>query len=58
MHFQIHKAKDGQFYFTIVSRNGQPVAQSEMYKAKQSAMRTIKSIQRGVGACRIKDLSN
>lgn len=56
MHFEIFKSKD-QFYFRLVARNGQTVAQSEGYKTKQSCTKTVKSIIRSVGASRIKDLS-
>ncbi|MHC1735214.1 MAG: YegP family protein [Erysipelotrichaceae bacterium] len=50
MYFVIHKASNGQFYFVIKSGNGQTVATSEMYVAKDSAKKTIDSIKEGVNS--------
>jgi len=40
--------KDGQWYFHIVARNGEIVAQSEGYKRRQSAIDTVDAILKGV----------
>jgi uncharacterized protein YegP (UPF0339 family) len=45
------------FFFRIVARNGQIIAQSEGYTTKQSAQKTIKSIMRQLEGARIKDLT-
>lgn len=44
MKFIILRSIDDQFYFVIKARNGEVVATSEMYKAKQSCKKGIKSI--------------
>lgn len=45
MKFIIKKSSDGQFYFVIVAKNGEPLATSEMYTRKAKAQHTIKLIQ-------------
>lgn len=42
--FRIHRSKDKQFYFTIVSRNRQVLATSETYTRKTSCIKAIESI--------------
>ncbi len=44
--FDLKKAKDGQFFFTLVAGNGEIVGKSEMYKAKASASNGIESVKR------------
>lgn len=56
MRFEIFKNND-EFYFRIVARNGQIIAQSEGYTTKQSAQKTIKSIFRQLEGARVKDLT-
>ena len=52
-----HKSKvNGQFYFSIVARNGKIIAQSEGYKSKASRGRTIASLQKSVGTAKIVEL--
>lgn len=48
MRFEILKAKDGQYYFNIVSNNNEIVATSELYTTKQSAIKTTNSIFNGL----------
>lgn len=48
MKFVIKKSeKTGQYWFRIVASNGQTLASSEQYAAKQSAKDAIASIKRG-----------
>ncbi len=44
--FDLKKAKDGQFFFTLVAGNGEIVGKSEMYKAKASAKNGIESVKK------------
>ena len=48
MKFELFKGRDGQFYFNIVSTNGQVVASSEGYTQKKSAIQTITSIVQSI----------
>lgn len=48
MYFVIRKASNNQFYFVIKADNNEVVATSETYYFKDSAIRTIESIKRGV----------
>ena len=44
--FDLKRAKDGQFFFTLVAGNGEIVGKSEMYKAKTSALNGIESVKK------------
>ncbi len=44
--FDLKRAKDGQFFFTLVAGNGEIVGKSEMYKAKASAKNGIESVKK------------
>lgn len=55
MKFELKNSSNGQFRFNIVASNGQVVATSEAYTRKQSALDTIASIQKGVGAAKVDD---
>ncbi len=55
MKFVITKDARGEFRFTLVASNGQPVAVSEGYKAKASALSTIESIKAKAGAATVED---
>lgn len=44
MKFIIHKSKNKQFCFTLVSRNGNVLCTSETYKRKSSCTNAINSI--------------
>jgi uncharacterized protein len=55
MKFELKNSSNGQFRFNIVASNGQVVATSETYSRKQSALDTIASIQKSVGAAKIDD---
>ena len=43
--FQLKTAKNGQFYFTLTAKNGQVIAQSEMYNSKDAAENGIASVK-------------
>jgi len=53
----IEKSTNGQYRFGIVASNGQMLASSEQYVAKQSAKDAIDSIKRGAAAADIDDES-
>jgi len=40
---KIHKAKNKQFYYTVIARNGKVLVQSE-------TMKTLKSIHKGIAS--------
>lgn len=44
--FELHKAKNGQFYFSLKAGNAQTILSSEMYTAKASAENGIASVQK------------
>jgi uncharacterized protein YegP (UPF0339 family) len=44
--FELHKSKDGQFYFVLKAGNGETILMSEMYHAVASADNGIFSVQR------------
>ena len=48
--FEIKRAKDGQFYFSLKAPNGQVILASEMYQAKASALNGIESVRKSAGA--------
>jgi uncharacterized protein YegP (UPF0339 family) len=45
-HFELKKAKSGDFYFNLVAANGQGILKSEMYSSRSSAENGIASVQR------------
>jgi uncharacterized protein YegP (UPF0339 family) len=49
--------KTDQYFFRIVSSNGQIMASSEQYVAKQSARDAIDSIKRGAADASVEDES-
>lgn len=53
--FQLKKAKNDKFYFTLTAKNGQVIAQSEMYNSKDAAENGIKSVQTNAPAADIDD---
>lgn len=44
--FEVKKAKNGQFYFSLKASNGEIILASEMYKSKPSAVNGIESVQK------------
>ena len=58
MKFVINKSTStGQYWFKIVASNGQTLAHSEQYVAKQSAKEAIDSIKRNAGGADVDDES-
>ena len=53
--FVLFKGKNNQFYFNFKASNGKKVLQSEGYKLKSSALKTIKVIKKLVGKAKIVD---
>ena len=47
MQYRRRVAVDGQFYFTLVARNGQPIGRSELYTTAQARDRGIDVVQQG-----------
>lgn len=43
--FQLKKAANDQFHFSLLAGNGQTILQSQMYKAKTSALGGIESVK-------------
>lgn len=44
--FELHKAKDGQFYFSLKAGNAQIILSSEMYVTRAAAENGIASVQK------------
>lgn len=44
--FKVFVGKDGQFYFRLVARNGEPILASEGYTIKSSCMDGINSVKK------------
>jgi uncharacterized protein len=44
--FELKKAKNGKFHFTLLAGNGQNILQSEMYETKASASNGIESVKK------------
>jgi uncharacterized protein YegP (UPF0339 family) len=44
--FQLKKASNGEFHFNLLAGNGQVILQSELYKAKPSALNGIESVRK------------
>ncbi|WP_047679564.1 MULTISPECIES: YegP family protein [Xenorhabdus] len=44
-HYDLKKAKNGQFYFNLVAANGDIILSSEMYTTKAAANKGIYSVQ-------------
>ncbi|CAM3723831.1 YegP family protein [Bordetella tumulicola] len=47
--FELKKANNGQFYFSLKAGNGETILTSEMYVAKSSATSGIASVQKNSG---------
>ena len=44
--FELKKASNGQFFFTLQADNGETILTSEMYKAKPGAVNGIDSVKK------------
>ncbi len=55
--FVLKKAKNDDFYFVLTAKNGQVIAQSEMYKSKSAAENGIASVKENAPAADTEDES-
>lgn len=53
--FQLKQAKNDKYYFVLTAKNGQVIAQSEMYNSKASAENGIRSVQENAPAAEVND---
>lgn len=57
MQFKLwQSSKDKQFYWALVSRNGERVAHSEGYTSKQGAKKGINAVKRGALFAKVTEL--
>lgn len=51
MKFEIYRSgRDRQFYWRLVSRNGNVIAQGEGYKRRAGALKAIRAVQKSAPA--------
>jgi len=55
--FEMTKDQAGKFRFRLIAENGQVIAVSEAYSAKQSCEDGIKSVKQNAPKAKIKDLT-
>ena len=55
--FQLKKAKNDQYYFGLTAKNGQVIAQSEMYNSKDAAQNGIESVKTNAPVAEMDDQS-
>lgn len=55
--FQLKRAKNDQYYFTLTAKNGQVIAQSLMYSSKDAAKNGIASVKVNAPIAEIDDQS-
>ena len=55
--FQLKKSKSDQYYFVLTAKNGQVIAQSEMYNSKDAAENGIASVKANAPEAQIDDQS-
>ena len=53
--FILQTAKDGQFYFVLTAKNGQTIAQSEMYTTRAAAENGIESVRENAPVAELDD---
>ncbi len=53
--FTLKTAKDGQTYFVLTAKNGQVIAQSEMYTTKAAALNGVESIKSNAPVAEVED---
>jgi uncharacterized protein YegP (UPF0339 family) len=46
---KVHQAKNGQFYLTLVARNGQVLTTSETLKTRKSVVKNIRAQLKAIG---------
>jgi len=55
--FQLKKAKNDKYYFVLTAKNGQVIAQSEMYNSKSAAENGIESVKTNAPQAEVDDQS-
>ena len=55
--FQLKKAQNDKYFFTLTAKNGQVIAQSQMYKSKDAAENGIESVKSNAPEASIDDQS-
>ena len=53
--FEIKKATDGQFYFTLTAPNNEIIAKSEMYTTKENCQNGIDSVKKYAPTATVED---
>ena len=53
--FVIKKATNGEYYFYLTAKNGEPIATSETYKSKAGCKNGIQSVQTNAPGAPIDD---
>lgn len=56
--FEIKKSSDEQYYFVLISSNGEPIATSETYESKESCKKGIESVKKNSPIAEIIDTTN
>ena len=56
--FKIKKSKDGQYYWVLTAKNGEPLCCSEMYTTKQSAINGVESCKVNAPVAVVDDCSD
>ncbi len=55
--FEIYKDAAGKFRFRLIAPNGELIAQSEAYQAKDSCRNGVKSVKRNAAKAEVVDLA-
>ena len=55
--FVLKRGTTGKFRFNLVAPNGQPIATSEAYETKASAMAGIASVRKNAAGATVEDLT-
>ena len=55
--FELKKSQNDKYYFTLTAKNGQVIAQSQMYSSKDAAENGIASVKANAPEANIDDQS-
>jgi uncharacterized protein len=53
--FELKKASNGKYHFTLKASNGQVIAQSQMYASRSTAMKGIESVRKHAADAKMND---
>lgn len=53
--FELKKASNGKYHFTLLATNGQVIAQSQMYASRASALKGIESVRKNAAEATLSD---